>query len=139
MSRPEIFSGTTSIHNFVSILYMKKISVQLCIRIRTDKRDWVMRRIIFSRMFSTFFDALLMNKSKSKFLLASMQELTNFESLLETLQRLDQLSSGIRLSYRPARLHRLAGRYDNPMPESTLSPSSDMLLKDIVQPKKRGV
>jgi hypothetical protein len=26
------------------------------------------------------------------------------------------------LSYRPARLHRLAGRYDNPMPESSISP-----------------
>ncbi len=29
---------------------------------------------------------------------------------------------GIGLSYRPARLHRLAGRYDNPVPELTLSP-----------------
>ena len=30
---------------------------------------------------------------------------------------------GIELSYRPvAGLHRLAGRYDNPMTESTLSP-----------------
>ncbi len=33
----------------------------------------------------------------------------------------DKVNSG--LSYRPARLHELAGRYDNPMPESTLSPS----------------
>ncbi len=31
--------------------------------------------------------------------------------------------SGIGLSYRPARLQRLAGRYDKYMPESTLSPS----------------
>jgi hypothetical protein len=32
--------------------------------------------------------------------------------------------SGIRLSYRPARLHRMAGRYDNSMPESAISPHS---------------
>ncbi len=32
--------------------------------------------------------------------------------------------TGMGLSYRPARLHRLAGRYDNPMPESTISPQS---------------
>ncbi len=30
------------------------------------------------------------------------------------------------LSYRPARLHRLAGRYENPMPESTISPSQGL-------------
>ncbi len=36
----------------------------------------------------------------------------------------DKVDSGIGLSYRPARrLHRLAGRYDHPMPESTLSPN----------------
>jgi hypothetical protein len=29
------------------------------------------------------------------------------------------------LSYRPAGLHRLEGRYDNPMPDSTLSPNHD--------------
>jgi hypothetical protein len=34
----------------------------------------------------------------------------------------NKVNSG-RGSYRPARLHRLAGRYDNPMPESTISPS----------------
>jgi hypothetical protein len=28
----------------------------------------------------------------------------------------NKVDSGIGLSYRPARLHRLAGRYDNPMP-----------------------
>ncbi len=28
----------------------------------------------------------------------------------------DKVDSGMGLSYRPARLHRLAGRYDNPMP-----------------------
>jgi hypothetical protein len=35
----------------------------------------------------------------------------------------DKVDSGMELSYRPARLHRLAGRYeyDNPMPESTIS------------------
>ncbi len=36
--------------------------------------------------------------------------------------RRDKVDSGIALSYRPARLYWLAGRYDNPMPETTLSP-----------------
>jgi hypothetical protein len=35
----------------------------------------------------------------------------------------DKVNYAIGLSYRPARLHRLAGRYDNPMPELTISPS----------------
>jgi hypothetical protein len=36
----------------------------------------------------------------------------------------DKVNSGpMGLSYRPARLHWLAGRFDNPMPELTLSPS----------------
>ncbi len=35
----------------------------------------------------------------------------------------DKINSSIGLSYRPARRHRTAGRYDNPMPELTLSPS----------------
>jgi hypothetical protein len=35
----------------------------------------------------------------------------------------DIVDSGIGLSHRPTRLHRLAGRYDNPMPESTISHS----------------
>jgi hypothetical protein len=34
----------------------------------------------------------------------------------------DIVDSGIELSYRPARLHRMAGRYDNPTPQSTISP-----------------
>ncbi len=34
----------------------------------------------------------------------------------------DEVYSGIGLPYRPARLRGLAGRYDNPMPELTLSP-----------------
>ncbi len=34
----------------------------------------------------------------------------------------DRFDSGIGLSYRPARLHRLTGRYDNPIPASTLYP-----------------
>ncbi len=34
----------------------------------------------------------------------------------------DKVDAGIGLSYLPARLHGLAGRYDNPMPESTISP-----------------
>ncbi len=36
----------------------------------------------------------------------------------------DKVDPGIGLSYRPARLHRLAGLYVNPMPESTISPIS---------------
>ncbi len=36
----------------------------------------------------------------------------------------DKVDYGLGLSYRPARLHRLAGRYHNPMTESTLSPQS---------------
>jgi hypothetical protein len=37
----------------------------------------------------------------------------------------DKVDSGIGLSYRPARLHRLAVGYDNPMPESnTVFPPS---------------
>jgi hypothetical protein len=32
----------------------------------------------------------------------------------------DKVNSGIGLSYRPARLHGLRGRYNNPMPELTL-------------------
>jgi hypothetical protein len=35
----------------------------------------------------------------------------------------DKVNFGRGLSYWPARLNGLAGRYDNPMPESTLSPS----------------
>jgi hypothetical protein len=30
------------------------------------------------------------------------------------------VKSGIELPYRPAAIHRLAGQYDNPMPESTM-------------------
>ncbi len=36
------------------------------------------------------------------------------------------VDSGIGLSYRPAGLHRLAGRYNNPMPVSTLSPNQGL-------------
>jgi hypothetical protein len=39
----------------------------------------------------------------------------------------DKVNSGIGLSYRPARLHRLASRYDNLMPESTIFPKSENL------------
>jgi hypothetical protein len=35
----------------------------------------------------------------------------------------DKVNSGTGLSYRPARRHGLAGRYDKPKPELTLSPS----------------
>ncbi len=38
----------------------------------------------------------------------------------------EKVDSFKELSYRPARLHRLAVRYDNPMPESTLSPSQGL-------------
>ncbi len=40
----------------------------------------------------------------------------------------DKVNSGIGLSYRPAtaRLHRLAGQYNNPMPESTISPGQGL-------------
>jgi hypothetical protein len=34
----------------------------------------------------------------------------------------DKVNSGIGLSYWPARRNRPAGRYDNPIPESTISP-----------------
>jgi hypothetical protein len=37
------------------------------------------------------------------------------------------VDSGIGLSYRPASLCSLADRYDNPMPESTLSPKSETM------------
>jgi hypothetical protein len=37
----------------------------------------------------------------------------------------DIVDSGIGMSYRPASLCSLAGRYDNRMPDSTLSPASD--------------
>jgi hypothetical protein len=36
----------------------------------------------------------------------------------------DIVDSGMGCSYRPARLLRMAGQYDNPMPESTISPES---------------
>ncbi len=36
----------------------------------------------------------------------------------------DKVDYGIGLSYRPAKLHRLAGRYDNPMLDLTLYPQS---------------
>jgi hypothetical protein len=38
----------------------------------------------------------------------------------------NKVNSGIGLSYRPARLHRLAGRYDNPMTESTISHNQEL-------------
>jgi hypothetical protein len=38
----------------------------------------------------------------------------------------NEVDYGIELSYRPARLHRLAGRCDNSMPESTISPSQEL-------------
>jgi hypothetical protein len=36
----------------------------------------------------------------------------------------DTVDSGIGLSYRPARLHRMSGWYDNTMPEASVSPQS---------------
>ncbi len=38
----------------------------------------------------------------------------------------DIVDSGIGLSYRPTSLRSLAGRYNNPLPESTLSPSQGL-------------
>ncbi len=40
-----------------------------------------------------------------------------------------KVDNGIWLSYRPVRLHRLAGMYDNPMPQSTLSPSKGLWIR----------
>jgi hypothetical protein len=37
-----------------------------------------------------------------------------------------KVNSGVGLANRPARLHGLAGLYDNPMPELTLSPFRDL-------------
>jgi hypothetical protein len=41
-----------------------------------------------------------------------------------------------RVGYRPAGLHRLAGRYNNPMPESTISPSQFLRIGYTVPFKK---
>jgi hypothetical protein len=61
-----------------------------------------------------------------------MNEYTTLQRILSTVAKFivpdwgDKAGSGVRLSsYRPARLHRLTGRYDNPMPESTISPFRD--------------
>ncbi len=52
----------------------------------------------------------------------------------------DKVNSNIGLSYRPARLHGLAGRYGNPLPESTLSPSQGSINSAAAFYKfKRGV
>jgi hypothetical protein len=40
----------------------------------------------------------------------------------------DKVNSGIGLSCRPARLHRLAGRYGNLTPETTITPSQATVL-----------
>ncbi len=45
-----------------------------------------------------------------------------FSSQIHSPWRGDKVDSGKGLSYRPANLCSHAGRYDNPMPESTLSP-----------------
>ncbi len=55
----------------------------------------------------------------------------------------DKVDSGIGLSYRSAKLHRLAGRYDNPMPESTISTISGTMnlasaFSDIVESEGRS-
>jgi hypothetical protein len=42
--------------------------------------------------------------------------------------------SGIWLLYRPANLCSMAGRYDNPMPESTISPSQDLRIWEQLSP-----
>jgi hypothetical protein len=38
----------------------------------------------------------------------------------------DKVDYGIALSYWPVRLHRPAGQFDNPVPQSTLSPSQGL-------------
>ncbi len=48
----------------------------------------------------------------------------------------DKVDSGIGLSYRLAMLHRLAGRYDIPMPELTLSPQSETMNLATVLPSQ---
>jgi hypothetical protein len=52
----------------------------------------------------------------------------------------DIVGSGIGLSYQPARLrpHRPAGRYNNPMPESTISRSRQTELGSESGPQKRN-
>ncbi len=45
----------------------------------------------------------------------------------------DKVNSGMGLSYWPARLHWPAGRYNNPMPELTLSPSHGSINSATVQ------
>ncbi len=40
----------------------------------------------------------------------------------------DKINPGIGFSYRPARIHRMAGRYDNPVPELIRSPSQRLWL-----------
>jgi hypothetical protein len=44
-----------------------------------------------------------------------------------------KVNSGIGLSYRHARLHGLTGRYDNPMPELTISSSHGSMNSSTVQ------
>jgi hypothetical protein len=64
--------------------------------------------------------------------------LLNFSTCVQTLSSCpvsefidpslgEKVNSGIGLSYRPARIHGLAGRYDNPMPELTLSPQLESM------------
>jgi hypothetical protein len=48
------------------------------------------------------------------------------EAIFIVPDRGDEVDIGMGLSYRPARLHRLVGRYDKPMLESTISPSQGL-------------
>ncbi len=52
----------------------------------------------------------------------------------------DIVNSGIGLSYLPAGLHRLAGRYYSPMPQSIISPSQGLkiILSSDLQFKREG-
>jgi hypothetical protein len=47
----------------------------------------------------------------------------------------DEVNPGMGLTYRPANPCSLAGRYDNPMPELTLSPQSESMSSAILEPK----
>ncbi len=60
----------------------------------------------------------------SKSFIEFLEKLHGFEPVAKCIvPEEDIVDSGLGLSYRPASLCSLTGRYDNPMPESTLSPA----------------
>jgi hypothetical protein len=48
----------------------------------------------------------------------------------------DEAGSGVWLSYRPAKLNRPAGRYDNQTPEAALSPSQGEIIGPLHTPQQ---